>query len=115
MIIQPFDILALPGLWPSSMTLFFPSATPSVMALAVSAPLLLMSKGWPGTTPMLASFATIGASAAAGGLFFISRASLLKKVGASMAATASIGGAFMSTPGSVGTSAGGVYGLPHSL
>src|SRR5262249_40954229 len=59
--------------------------------------------------------ATIGASAAAGGLFFISRASLLKKVGASKPATASMGGAFMSTPGSVGTSAGGGYGLPHSL
>ena len=64
---------------------------------------------------MLAIFATIGPSTAAGGLSFISIASLLKNVAASIDATNSTGGVFISTLGSTGTSFGGVYGFPHAL
>ena len=58
-----------------------------------------MSKSFPGSMPSVFSFSTIGASAGAGGLSFISRASRPKKAPASIFCTCSVGGVFVSTPG----------------
>ena len=52
-----------------------PALGTSASAFAAFAPSLLASNALPGTMPSLASFATIGASALAGGLSFISVAS----------------------------------------
>src|SRR2546421_7307572 len=57
------------------------------------------SKSWPGMTPILASRAGTGASAAGGGLAAISLASVVKKVAASIVATLSAGAVLMSTAG----------------
>ena len=81
------------------------------MRLAKSASSLLASKSWPGTSPILANFASAGASAADGGLVFISCASSVKYATASMRLTCSRTAVFMSMDGST-LPAGGVYGLP---
>ena len=73
-----------------------------------------MSKSLPGSMPSAFSFSTIGASAGAGGLSFISRASRPKKAPASIFCTCPAGGVFVSTPAATGTSAGGVYGWPQA-
>ena len=70
------------------------------------------SKGFPGTIPNPPSFFTMGASAGAGGLSFISSANRPKKVAASILATWVTGGVFTSTDGSAEPKPGGVYGLP---
>lgn len=70
--------------------------------------ILVMSKGLPGSMPMSLSFLKADSSSALGGLSFITIASLLKKVPASMAATCSSGVLEVSTDLSTGTSVGGV-------
>ena len=74
---------------------------------------LLMSKSFPGSTPISFSLRSASASSAAGGLSFMSIASRLKNVPASMASTWSGGILERSTVLSTGTFVGGVYGLPH--
>ena len=58
---------------------------------------------------------TIGASAGAGGLSFISRASRPKKAPASIFCTRSSGGSSCRSRRDTGTSAGGVQGSPQAL
>jgi hypothetical protein len=67
---------------------------------------LLASKGCPGTSPILAILATIGASSAVGGLSFISFASRLKYALMSMLFTWSRTGVFSSMLGSTLPSGG---------
>jgi hypothetical protein len=75
-ICQPFTFFPMRGI---SATIF---SSPALVArcspLAAAGSSLPMSKSLPGTMPSFASLATIGASASAGGLSFISSASFLK-------------------------------------
>ena len=77
------------------------------MRLTKSALSLLASKSWPGTMPILANLASCGASAAAGGLSFMSLQSSVKYATASMRLTCSRTAVFMSIDGST-LPAGGV-------
>src|SRR5262245_24032932 len=81
------------------------------ISLAAAAGSFAASKSLPGTRPIVAIFATIGASASAGGLSFISFARSVKYSAALILWTWSRTGVLMSIAGST-LPAGGVYGLP---
>src|SRR5271163_116967 len=70
------------------------------------------SKSCPGTTPIFASLATIGASSAVGGLVFNSSAKCLKYDAPSIALSWSRTAVFLSIDEST-VPGGGVYGFPN--
>ncbi|SKT75719.1 Uncharacterised protein [Mycobacteroides abscessus subsp. abscessus] len=83
-------------------------------ALTVCVPSLSVSKGFPGSMPIVAIFSSIGLSASAGGLSFSRVASRSKYALVLRLLTCSRTGVVMSMLGSTWPAAG-VYGLPYEL
>ena len=84
------------------------------MTAATAGSSFVTSKLWPGTIPIMAMRFTMGASALAGGLFFINSAISLKNSTPSKRFTWSRTGVCMSIFGSTIPS-GAVYALPYAL